>query len=88
MSGWIQDKKVVVVATVEHQPEHFSPRCNCNIPEAWLVECVNINEVCKPIGDFDHYQIYAYGNTKDEAILNFKAMVIGIFPQGGRIQFS
>jgi|WetSurMetagenome_2_1015567.scaffolds.fasta_scaffold132314_3 hypothetical protein len=88
MSGWIRDRKVTVQADITFEAKHFNPRCNCNIPEAWLIEAININEICRPIGDFDHYQLYAYGQTKEEAIANFTASVKEIFPQGGVIKFS
>ncbi len=86
-TGWIQDKKVTVMADIQFQPEHFNPRCNATIPEAWQVEATNIDELTRPLGDFDHYQLYSFGNTKDEAILNFRALVMGMFPQGGVIKF-
>ena len=51
--------------TVEFVPEHFNPRCGCNIPESWKAEVVSGLPRQAP---GCHEQYYALSATELEAV--------------------
>ena len=68
--------KIHAVATYE--PERFNPIANATIPESWVVKLTitdKILEAVKCDNEHSHFQMYAYGNTCDEAIQDMIAQL-------------
>ena len=83
----VNNKKVVIEADVTFIEKHWNTNAAAMIPEYWLVECVNIEDLFTG-WEAESYRIYGMGNTREEAVKGFKSQCQEFFGKnGGVIKF-